>query len=402
MKIQKLFQIINFFDNSRWSSISNYNLINFYDRNISYDSKLLTHWICYITDRQTGFERIWNVGGFIFSELVNDIKSSRNINILNPDFQDSYIKKDGDGFTFKSKSKLQHNSILENYNFKSDDLVLFKSRYYPSDYLSVFYTLVFLEKYDFNLTKFIVDFYYKYKEEGNFIKLLLFGMSLITYSEIGQPKKEIINDFHKNYNNASKRKVHLFDLINNRKKFISKFELFSKDSIFKQKRAWCSLRDFLKSPEFSNYFKNSLIEENFNDIDFFFNSALLYQLELPGDVWNNNQIFRKCILSGTKYIDNKDPLNKLLRNIYDENSIPLGYPEQFDITFDFVPRMCEKNNCEICPIGKLNGRGESFEKVCIKNPNKFCPVLLTSCGYKTMCTDDKCNLINAAITDNTT
>jgi len=35
-----------------------------------------------------------------------------------------------------------------------------------------------------------------------------------------------------------------------------------------------------------------------------------------------------------------------------EQHILSGYPEQFDITFDFVPRMCDKGNCALCPYGK--------------------------------------------------
>ena len=71
ININRLFEITNFLDNARWLSKENYNLINFFTTGLSDDEKLLTHWLCYITDRQMPFRRIWDIGGFIFSELVN-------------------------------------------------------------------------------------------------------------------------------------------------------------------------------------------------------------------------------------------------------------------------------------------------------------------------------------------
>ena len=75
-------------------------------------------------------------------------------------------------------------------------------------------------------------------------------------------------------------------------------------SIYNQKRAWCSLRDYLKSQEFSAYFKNALIQYRIqeNTINKVFSEKSYSQLELPGDVWNNNSKFRNCILSNTEFI----------------------------------------------------------------------------------------------------
>ena len=91
-------------------------------------------------------------------------------------------------------------------------------------------------------------------------------------------------------------------------------------------------------------------------------------------------------------LDFHEHINRALRIAYDENDINDGYPEQFDITFDFVPRMCEKANCDICLFAEENKKEESkalnknhFMKYCIKTDDKICPVLLRCCGYSTLC-----------------
>jgi hypothetical protein len=53
--LKKIFKIISFYDEVRWSSTTNYNLINFYKKTLDDDEKLLTHWLCYISDRHIGF-----------------------------------------------------------------------------------------------------------------------------------------------------------------------------------------------------------------------------------------------------------------------------------------------------------------------------------------------------------
>ena len=44
-------------DDIRWSQSGNYNLINYFKGGLTADEKLLTHWLCYITDRQMPFMR---------------------------------------------------------------------------------------------------------------------------------------------------------------------------------------------------------------------------------------------------------------------------------------------------------------------------------------------------------
>jgi len=393
--LKEIFKIISFYDKVRWNSISNYNLINFYKSDLNNDTKLLTHWLCYISDRQMAFERIWEAGGFVFSELTYNFKENRNLEILNPNQSNSFIEKnEKDGYSFKSRSKVNDNSILlKSYGYKESDIVKFTPRYYPSDYYSILFTFDILGEYNFSLTRYIADQINKYNEKDDLIRRVLFSLYLLTYFEIGQPSKIDIADFNENIKNAKIRTKKVKTILND--SFEKEFENFKKDTIFNQKRAWCSLRDFFKSPEFNVYFKNSLENENINTSQLF-SLKSFQQFELPGDVWNNNSKFRNCILENTEYKYSKKSLNKILRDYFENNKDDLGnsYPEQFDITFDFVPRMCENNNCDICPIGLLKGNENSnFEKTCVIDTNYYCPVALTNCNYKIDCFGKECELI---------
>jgi len=214
---------------------------------------------------------------------------------------------------------------------------------------------------------------------------------------IEQPKSGDLSDFAGNIKKANERKNRIKNILDNPYEFSNEYNIFLKDTVFNKKRAWCSLRDFLKSPEFKQYFEVALREEGLIDNDFIklFSYEALTQLELPGDVWNNNSKFRNCILKDTNYENSKKSLNKILRDFFNKNSPDIiGYPEQFDITFNFVPRMCELNNCDLCPIYKINNKENNFSKICLKNEKMYCPVVLLGCNYKNNCKgEDNCKII---------
>ena len=397
--LKGIFKIISFYDEVRWGSVSNYNLINFYKNNVSDETKLLTHWLCYITDRQMSFERIWDVGGFVFSELADNFKETGNLQLLNPDNTNSFIEKNKNGYAFISNSKVSDNVVLrQSYNLKETDYLNFTPRYYPSDYFSILYTFDILKYFDNSLIKFIAEQINKHSKTDDYIKRLLFSLYLLTYFKIGQPKKSDILNFDENVKKAEKRTLEVLAILKNKEKFEIEYHEFKRDKKFYQKRAWCSLRDFLKSPEFKVYFENSLKKRNVNceQIEQLISIKSYRQFELPGDVWNNNSKFRNCILENTEYENSNKSLNKLLREFYEKNRNELEncYPEQFDITFDFVPRMCDSNNCDICPIGKLKGiQNSHFNKTCVNNNSLYCSVSLINCNYKIDCFGSKCKLM---------
>jgi len=398
-KLTDIFKIISFYDDYRWEFSHNYNLINFFRNDLDADIKILTHWLCYITDRQMPFQRIWDIGGFVLSELIYEIKKQKLLKLFDPKYEYSFVKKeDGDNkYVFIGRAISDNNSILEQYEgVQENGRVKFKSRFFPSDYMAILYTFIFLEDYDFSLSKFLKEVYCRHKDKRDFIKRILFSLYLLSYYEVGQPQSSDLNDFALNLKNANERKNRIKNILNNSNEFENQYNTFLKDKVFKQKRAWCSLRDFLKSPEFKQYFKEALEKEYLKDGDFnnLFSIDALTQLELPGDVWNNNSKFRNCILKNTDYEKSKKSLNKILREYYNNNQDIIGYPEQFDITFDFVPRMCELDNCDLCPVNKIYNKQNNFNKICVKNTTMYCPVVLVGCNYKNKCIGkDNCKIV---------
>lgn len=407
-QFEDLFSVSNFLDNARWSSATNYNLINFFSDNITNDEKILTHWLCYITDRQTSFERVWNVGGFIFSQLVNEMKNKHNFDLLNPEkINSSYFikrefykgkekykfkKEDYGKYLFVSYRLADNNEVLHDYGFDVRDYPFFISRYYPADYKAILSTFIILQEYDFNFTKFIKSILEKFIDDNELIIKLLFFLYLLSYDEIGNPKYSNIN-FSNFLSITGKRLKNLKEILKREKFYLNYYDYFKKYNIYVQKRAWCALRDYFKSPEFSKYFFASLKNEGFNQIETLKNKDLLTQFELPGDVWNNNPKFRKCIFKETHFEEDNMIFGKLLREIYTTYNIQSGYPEQFDVTFDFIQRMCLVNNCSICPYGIIKGKAVEFDKICLIDTSKLCPVAYISCNYKINCQGKNCSLL---------
>jgi len=411
-RVARLFGITDFIDKARWEGTDTESLINYAPVNLSDDDKMLVHWLCYITDRQTAYERIWDVGGFIFSQVVCDAVKQKGLNILNPHSKLSYFiptkkhpgfeknKFKKQGYLFVSGIRVRENQRLKDYGFNSDDLPFFISRYYPADYKAILNTLKVLESHGFSLARFIKSVIEKNIVDLNSkdsVRKLLFSLYLLTYYNTGQPKADDI-EFMTFLSEAASRAAKIESILSDQKQFLSQFRSFLENDMYGQKRAWCALRDYLKSPEFNKYFANALKATGYKETVKLQSKELLKQLELPGDVWNNNPKFRNCILKETGYEKSEESLNLLLRQIYEEEKPPVGYPEQFDISFDLAQRMCESGECTICPYGVLNGEATELAKVCIRHQGYFCPVILVSCGYKTVCNPDRCEIIKA-VTD---
>ena len=162
---------------------------------------------------------------------------------------------------------------------------------------------------------------------------------------------------------------------------------------FGKKRLWCSLRDYLKSPEFNTHFVRALKDAGRPDADRWHRDNpdlqhALDQLELPGDVWNNNDVFANGLFM--LYLENNPKtwdMPRTVREMYNLLADDLHgtfYPEQLDVTFDFVPRMCERQMCHVCIFGG------GVSRLCHRQTGLLCPVPLVACGYQHACDPDDC------------
>lgn len=359
----KIFKTISWLDNIRWKIADNYNSINFSKDDLTNCEKILTHWICYITDRQMPFEIVWDKGGYVFSEIVHEYSIS---NLPPQQILDKYYEK-----------YIDKNS-KERFRFKSTDNIVFVSRYITDDYQSILQTLEILdnEKYKRNIVAYVIDIIKRFQNEEDLLKKVACALHLLTY-QLNRKKAD---------------SMAIIKILNNEVEFNKKFKIFKQTSTIGKKRLWCCIRDYKKSL-LHKTFNEAMneIADNGEELSNIWNNLPMNQIELPGDVWNNNPLFKNNLFANI--IDlNSVPKNwqmpEIVRNLYNQlkndEGIENFYPEQFDITFDFVPRMCDKKLCNICLFGK-----DGANLICITTQDKYCPVALLSCGYISKCAENQ-------------
>ena len=194
LKLSKVFEIMAFLDEARWNEENwdkNQNLINYFNENIDIETKILTHWLCYIFERQTKFEKIWEVGGFIMSEIAYRYRHEKPSEII--EFINQYLNEKD---YFVSNLKLENlnkktRTRLERYFDKKENFAQFKSRFYPSDYKAICVTLITLKEYDYSLIKYISKTI-NMNEDEEIIRKVIYSLYLLTYEGIGTQTSESV------------------------------------------------------------------------------------------------------------------------------------------------------------------------------------------------------------------
>ena len=370
---------------------------------------------------------------FLCAPIENNIKSEIFKYFLD---RDKIINNDGYIITRNSNGEIIKKCIKNNKNNKyeflfesnSDLYAIFSSRYILQDIGCMYKTLYYLndktlkyfnedkegksEKiqftrhiFDSKYNGFFSEFLklnsdhiceYDNPEKGNGeitrikeSKCLANAMFELTYQSI--PKittKDINND----------------DIINSlSKKLVEKINETSKDYSLEKnrhslKRMWCIIRDFIRHPVFRKCYQLIIGTEKFRNLC----EKEQGRIELPGDVWNNNSTFAKCFWkNGEEAIKSSGFIRKMYDNRHkDGNDWGDCLPIDFDITFNFVPRMCEEDKCDICPLAKYSEDKDKEkyinwqEKICQEsNKGKLCPLALYACGIKHKC-DENCFINN--------
>ena len=408
-KIVDIFRKISWLDNGRWESMSNdithcsINLSISPDK-LTNSNKILTHFLCYISDRGMTYQQIWDKGGFVYSNIVSAYENEKEIiteSLIHCGANNSFYNKiDYDGkstkakYGFVSRIKVpddENNPLIKDYGYYKNETVTFIPRYYPSDLKSIMQTLMILDdqKFERSIIRFIE---YVMNELGGdkSINKIAFALHLLGYYKIGQPKS---TEYNKIKVDAENNTMSVLDILNDKGEFERRFKKEWKSHKFNQKRVWCSLRDYVKSPEFKGY-----MSEGFKDIDKkelidIWDNLNMSELELPGDVWNNSSKFKKCLFEDSMDINKSEASPRFIRRIYEDFKIHekyVGYPEMFDVTFDFVPKMCANNLCDFC----IFKEGNKLGCLCTKDENKYCPVIMISCGYANKCEIEGCPVVD--------
>src|SRR5574344_949356 len=70
--MKEKFEIAKLLDKCRWNESNEQLDINWHeDINKTDDLVLLTHIICYVSDRQMIFEKVWNIRGYVYSSIID-------------------------------------------------------------------------------------------------------------------------------------------------------------------------------------------------------------------------------------------------------------------------------------------------------------------------------------------
>jgi len=268
-------------DDMRWGYTSNYTLINYCSDDLTPDEKLLTHWLCYITDRQMPYQRIWDVGGYVISHLVRSYTRDDYDDVWS--LVDSYIRRKKDGKIYLECSLREQNDRLERYGINSP--VQFSSKYMPEDITLIFRTLEILSKLsDYSFSKYIYNAIGGETAHSRAIRKIAAAFEELTYASAGSVSTEKFRGVIR----SIKRELKNYQL-----------EIDEQEELFGRKRLWCSLRDYLKSPEFNPILTSALASAGLENSTQWGRNIIelrdaLYVLELPGDIWNNSSAAGRC------------------------------------------------------------------------------------------------------------
>lgn len=312
---------------------------------------LLTHYLLYICDRGMDFRYVFKQGGYVISQLVETFLNGKNYKTTFEKHVDrekcafkAIIKNDSQGEKIKQYLKSKGEIISD------EGEILFTSRYIPVDIVSVFRTLQKLEEIG-GFAKFLQKNYEKFS-------YLAKEMYKLTY-KVKSPTKDVV----------CKKEID---------NLIKEYESNRRFNKYSAKRIWCVLRDLLYHPYISECFKKII------NVDFeTYKQKQIPQLELPGDVWNNNMKFANCFWGEATEVLPKN-MSQFVRKKLNPNTE--CSPINFDITFLFVPRMCNQDLCNICPFCNEH---KKFDSVCHETAGKYCSFLLLSTGIKYCCPDNK-------------
>lgn len=366
-KLIKIWKVISWLDDKRWNQVERPDafvekVIN--AKELQPTQKILIHWLIYITDRVKKADVLWETSPAKVKKLVVE-----------------YFSKD-------LSEKEQVIELCKKYE-KENEI-----RAFPADLESIKRTLILLLEYDKDIISFITRRLSEWEKKypDTFCPRIAFSLYLLSYKDVGSLARSG-EQRRQNQDELNEKTEEATGLLKDDGQFEEEFEewydgKYNGSKRWNNKRTWAALRDYKKFISLKSIFINGVTDQTNKKI---WKKDFNKQLELPGDIWNV-RFFENCIRPIAEKMGirgRKAP--EVVRNLWEKirSKCPESYPEQFDISFDFAPRMCEKNLCAICPFGS-NG----VKLICIPTEDKYCPVALTCCGYVVKCSDkqDKCLL----------
>jgi hypothetical protein len=425
-KIKKKFgeicEIVKWLDEARWCDenqekegiIHNgiYHELMKEDKKDKKGRAILVHWLCYITDYQKPFEEVWYRGGQIFSELVRLFYDSN-------DEKEFFIKL----LKYKVGENKREDEAIPPFKSIEKENVSYAPRYWDAVY-GIFRTLYYLKTRKTNMVEIIQDSIDSDSEIQDNVNSLARTLYKISYWQIGKAKsskkeEKPVNCAIKKY--WRDKSGDFKGLREQMEQNISSIENdWGEEKRFSNKRLWAALRDYFKpNAPYNKMLVNSITNKKVKEYLEKYGKKFMEHFEFPGDIWNRRFGDRLIRPIAEAYKDEawikedgalvykkdkgemgllRDDLNfpKLIRKLYKNILWKDGnyareqyYPEQMDISFEFMPNLCAKATIaaricrECCPFGI--GSIDNLSKFCHGEEDKYCSVALYTCGYRCKC-----------------
>lgn len=390
-KLVKVWPIVKWLDDARWSKGASKSLIpGRVFESLSPSGKILSHWLGYITDQQRSWQDVWMMGGPIFAEVVKQYENTtRADDVLDLllEFTSINTEKTVDMFSSKQQ-KIEGKTITYTPRFGSHMVSIARSLYILADFEGNIIT------YLSSNIQFIFET--SSMQADSPILRMAFLFYLLSYDDIHTGMTSFHSQRQEFKGDLEQRRGYIDRLLQSINQLENTYYSWIRHRF--HKRLWAAFRDYIKpgsynEPIFIEALKRAKADLIVDLLEYN-RKQVLCALELPGDTWNlvfNERLFDSKI---------NHPAN--LREYYDQlrSEEILSddfYPEQFDMSFDFTPRMCDLGEQLLCPFKKSS----KLTEYCFGNTGKgkLCPVTKILCGYETDCVPTGCPVLAGVMED---
>lgn len=381
-KLARVWPIVKWLDDARWNASASGSLIpGPIFASLAPSSQILTHWLCYITDQQRKWEPVWIYGGQVFAEIVQQYKETRSaqdtLKLLSS-FTESNGPRKVD--TFKSKQQTLDGKKIA-----------YRPRY-GTHMLSISRTLNSLNDFENNIAAYLYAntvfvFRRSSHTDDSYTLRTVFLLSLLSYEGILTGMTSFHIQREEFIEILERDRQWLNKLLQSEPELEKYYHQWIKNRFIK--RLWAAFRDYVKPGSFhepiflealrqagATQFINMLEQDR---------KSVLHSLEVPGDLWNL-RFFQR--LFGDK-ISSASHLRYCWKRLRAEGRLSDDfYPEQFDMSFDFTPRVCDRRLEYLCPFRD----GSELKRLCLGNSGRGqpCPVTRILCGYESQCSPVGC------------
>jgi hypothetical protein len=388
-KLPAVWKLVKWLDNAWWSQElpETEGLLTKWPafRSLAPDKRLLTHWLCYIFERGQPSLRLWQ-GVPIFAEICSEYQSfvCDSAQLV-------------ERFTQRTKGKVA--KFVAKQHSSPNGAVELVPRF--DERLAVTSTLFILKAFKRNIASYL-GHHWEFviqDDPSDATRRLAFLLDILTYRK--EPNGSSGDLRHESRFRADA----MLGLLEAPSR---EYESWMKSDIrFNRKRLWAALRDWLVPGGNSHSTLRTSLEASFEaisrpDIVKYIGDhtdKMLSGLELPGDVWNLR--FFEDMFGR----DAKGNARRRLRDWHDdlqkEGQLEPGHDVvQFDVTYAYSPRMCERLAFGSC-VFRANSRiwGLCPPRAHIEWKGRFCPVTDHLCGFEYRCNPIGCPVCEAVPRD---